>query len=50
MNRLRVSHRLDRTLAAVANTLADALGFHVALPFTPSRIWGVLRQPGTLVP
>jgi carbon-monoxide dehydrogenase large subunit len=31
------------TPAAVANAVADALGFHVDLPFTPSRIWNVLQ-------
>jgi carbon-monoxide dehydrogenase large subunit len=31
------------TPAAVANALADALGFHVELPYTPSRIWNVLQ-------
>ena len=29
--------------AAVANALADALGFHVDLPYTPSRIWNVIQ-------
>jgi carbon-monoxide dehydrogenase large subunit len=32
------------TPAAVANAVADALGFHVELPFTPSRIWDVLQR------
>jgi carbon-monoxide dehydrogenase large subunit len=32
------------TPAAVANAVADALGFHVELPFTPSRIWNVLQD------
>jgi carbon-monoxide dehydrogenase large subunit len=32
------------TPAAVANALAAALGFHVELPFTPSRIWDVLQR------
>jgi carbon-monoxide dehydrogenase large subunit len=32
------------TPAAVANAVADALGFHVELPFTPSRIWDVLHR------
>jgi aerobic carbon-monoxide dehydrogenase large subunit len=31
------------TPAAVANAVADALGFHVELPFTPSRIWRELQ-------
>jgi carbon-monoxide dehydrogenase large subunit len=31
------------TPAAVANAVADALGFHVELPFTPSRIWKALN-------
>jgi aerobic carbon-monoxide dehydrogenase large subunit len=32
------------TPAAVANAVADALGFHVELPFTPSRIWRELQR------
>jgi carbon-monoxide dehydrogenase large subunit len=32
------------TPAAIANAVADALGFHVELPFTPARIWKALVQ------
>jgi carbon-monoxide dehydrogenase large subunit len=32
------------TPAAIANAVADALGFHVDLPFTPARIWAALRD------
>jgi carbon-monoxide dehydrogenase large subunit len=32
------------TPAALANAVADALGFHVELPFTPSRIWSALDR------
>jgi carbon-monoxide dehydrogenase large subunit len=32
------------TPAAVANAVADALGYHVELPFTPSRIWHELQR------
>jgi carbon-monoxide dehydrogenase large subunit len=32
------------TPAAVANAVADALGFHVELPFTPARIWRELQR------
>ena len=32
------------TPAAIANAVADALGFHVELPFTPARIWTVLQS------
>ena len=32
------------TPAALANAVADALGFHVELPFTPARIWKALVQ------
>ena len=32
------------TPAAVANAVADALGFHVELPYTPARIWDELRR------
>jgi carbon-monoxide dehydrogenase large subunit len=34
------------TPAAVANALADALGFHVDLPYTPARVWNALRVRG----
>jgi carbon-monoxide dehydrogenase large subunit len=32
------------TPAAVANAVADALGFHLELPFTPARVWKALVQ------
>ena len=32
------------TPAAIANALADALGFHLELPFTPARVWKALVQ------
>ncbi len=32
------------TPAAVANAVADALGFHVELPYTPSRVWSALHR------
>jgi aerobic carbon-monoxide dehydrogenase large subunit len=32
------------TPAAIANAVADALGFHLDLPFTPSRVWSALVQ------
>jgi len=32
------------TPAAVANAVAAALGFHVELPYTPSRVWSALHR------
>jgi len=37
------------TPAAIANALADALGFHVELPYTPARVWKALAQPSQTI-